>query len=215
MDISSIEKADTAKSRSSVYSLLSTLYIREVTPEILSFLKGNEISAILEGLGMDISSIVKNNPGKELLNELSEEYAALFIVPGGIKPYESVRLKGLLCQEPAWEVEEFYKKCGLIVREDSTLLPDHLGMELLFIGYLAGKEAEAWDNNDDETAAKWLDYENDFFETHINRWVLDFLRDMERLSFHPFYEGLSQLTLRFIESEKIYLNALAKGQHNL
>lgn len=215
MDISSIEKADTAKSRSSVYSLLSTLYLKEVTPEILSFLKGNEISAILEGLGMDISSIVKNNSEEKLLDELSEEFAALFIVPGGIKPYESVGLKGLLCQEPSFEVEEFYKRCGLEVKGESGLLPDHLGMELLFIGYLAGKEAEAWDNNDDETAAKWLDYENDFFETHINRWVLDFLRDMERLSFHPFYEGLSQLTLRFIESEKIYLNALAKGQHNL
>jgi TorA maturation chaperone TorD len=33
-------------------------------------------------------------------------------------------------------------------------------------------------------------------------WAFDFLRDLQRLAFHPFYKGVGSLTMRFLETEK-------------
>jgi TorA maturation chaperone TorD len=112
--------AETAKSRSHVYHLLSMLYLKEITTETLSFLTGRDVKAVLNDLGMDIDRILPDTAHKKLLNDLSEEYAALFIVPGGIPPYESVRLQGLLNQKSTFEVEEFYRMCGLAVRGNAV-----------------------------------------------------------------------------------------------
>ena len=134
------------------------------------------------------------------MNELAEEYAALFIVSGGLPPYESVRLKGLLYQEPSAEVEEFYKKCGLILKEEwKKIFPDHLGLELKFMGYLCDREAE------DSTNNTWQDYQREFFDNHLGRWVFDYLGDLYKCVFHPFYKEMVELTRGFLESEKEYL----------
>jgi len=96
------------------------------------------------------------------LDALAQEYAALFIVPGGIPPYESVRLKGLVCQEPEWKVREVYKRCGLVVKEDLKIFSDHLGMELEFMGYLAKKEAGAWIDKDEKSALELVNMQKEF-----------------------------------------------------
>jgi TorA maturation chaperone TorD len=97
------------------------------------------------------------------------------------------------------------------MREDCRILPDHFGMELDFMGYLAGKEAEARLNDDGEEAAKWLGLEREFFQNHIDLWVFAFLRDVERLAFHPFYKTVGSLTMRFLETEKEHLGIPTGG----
>lgn len=136
------------------------------------------------------------------MNELAEEYAALFIVSGGLSPYESVRLKGLLCQEPSTEVEEFYKRCGLVLKEKwKKTFPDHLGLELEFMGYLCDKEAEA----DGSANNSWFDYQREFFESHLGRWCMEYLHDLQKCSFHPFYREIAKITRQFLESEEYLL----------
>lgn len=138
------------------------------------------------------------------MNELAEEYAALFLVSGGLPPYESVRLKGLLCQEPAIEVERFYERCGLILKDEwKKIFPDHLGLELEFMGYLCDREAEVEDRED----SIWSNYQREFFEKHLGTWVFDYLKDLERCTFHPFYRDIVTLTREFIESEREYLES--------
>lgn len=191
-----------AKSRSSVYRLLSRFYLKEVDLEFLKRLKSKEIIDSLSELGVDFGKILNSKPEEKLLDELAEEYAALFIVPGGIPPYESVRLKGMLCQEPEWKTREFYKRCGLVVKEDLKIFSDHLGMELEFMGYLADKEASAWENKDEKTAAEWASLQKEFFTEHLDKWVFDFLNDVDRCAFHPFYKEAARLTRSFLEIEK-------------
>mgnify|MGYP001558401996 CR=1 FL=1 len=134
--------------------MLSMLYLKEVNPEFLRTLKSKEVFESIKEVGVDFSKILFDKPEEKLLDELAQEYAALFIVPGGIPPYESVRLKGLLCQEPEWKVREFYKRCGLVIKEDCKIFSDHLGMELEFMGYLADKESEAWNSNSEKNVWK-------------------------------------------------------------
>lgn len=149
-----------------------------------------------------LSPDVLNKPDHILLNELAEEYAALFLVSGGLPPYESVRLKGLLSQEPTIEVEEFYKICGLVLKDEwRKIFPDHLGLELEFMGYLCDREAEAR-GSDDNT---WQDYQREFFEKHLGLWVFDYLDDLYKCVFHPFYKEVVDLTREFLQSESEYL----------
>ncbi|MBI5893257.1 MAG: molecular chaperone TorD family protein [Deltaproteobacteria bacterium] len=200
-----------AKGRGSVYRLLSRFYLKEMDLEFLKRLKSQGVIDSLNELGVDFGKVLNSKPEDKLIDELAEEYAALFIVPGGIPPYESVRLKGMLCQEPEWKTREFYKRCGLVVKEDCKTFSDHLGMELEFMGYLADKEASAWENKhvpeglnrgDEKTALEWANLQKEFFGEHLDKWVFDFLNDMDKCAFHQFYKGVARLTRSFLEIEK-------------
>ncbi len=191
-----------SKGRSRVYQFLSRLFLKEVTPELLDVLLKEEIKEELYSLDIDISKILPDIPQDRLLDELAEEYAALFIVPGGIPPYESVRLEGQLYQKSAFEVEGFYKNCGLLIKDSFILFPDHIGMELEFMGYLADKEADALLNSIMDEAEKWLELQKEFFEVHLGKWAFKFLQDMEKCAFHPFYRGIAELTQKFLETER-------------
>jgi anaerobic sulfite reductase subunit A len=200
------DKAGTASARANVYHLLSKVYIKEVSPEFLKALKDEEMLATLSELGVDINKI-SDIEEKELLDALAEEYAALFILPGGLSPHESVRLKGLLCQEPESEVIDFYKRCGLVLKEDTKIFADHLGMELDFMGYLADKETDALKDKDEKEALKWRGLQKEFFDEHINKWVFGYLDDLDKFSRHPFYSEMSKLTRGFLEVERGELEA--------
>ena len=195
-----------AKGRSSLYHLLSLFYIKEASSEFLTQIKSKEIIDSLNGIGVDFGRVLFELPEEKLLDTLAQEYAALFIVPGGIPPYESVRLKDLLNQEPAWKTEEFYKRCGLIIKEGCKTFPDHLGMELEFMAYLSDKESAALKDNNEKAAIEWGNLQKDFFSNHINKWVFGFLDDLDRFAFHPFYKEVARLTKGFLETEKEGLN---------
>jgi TorA maturation chaperone TorD len=177
-------------------------------------MKNEGIAGALAELEPDIGRILDDTEPERLLNDLAEEFAALFIVPGGIPPYESVRLHGMLNQKPSWEVEEFYRRCGLVIKDECRMLPDHLGMELEFMGYLVEKEAEARKRDDKKQAEKWSGFQAEFFQGHIRPWAFDFLRDLQRLAFHPFYRGIADLTMRFLESEQEHLGLPNEGDGN-
>jgi TorA maturation chaperone TorD len=81
-------------------------------------------------------------------------------------------------------------------------------MELEFMGFLADKESDAWLNRDEKEAIRWFDLQREFFGRHISKWVFDFLHDMERYAFHPFYSEVARLTRSFLESEDEYFNQL-------
>jgi len=190
--------------RGNVYLLLSRLYTAEVDGGLLSHLSSEEMSGALASLGLDISSMVPglSDGADKLLEDLAEEYAALFLLPGGDSPYESVRLKGRLCDDPEQKVRGFYRDCGVVLDEDRKLFADHIGVELGFMGHLAGKEAEAWAAGDEEEAVRWLSLQVEFFTLHPGRWANEFLDDMEKIVRHPFYRMLAVLTRRFLETER-------------
>jgi anaerobic sulfite reductase subunit A len=200
-----LEKSMAAKGKSLLYRILASLYLKEATAETLRILSTKEVVETLDGLGVDTGKLctpAEDNEGqKRFLDELVEEYTALFILPGGVSPYESVRLKGLLCQDPEWKVREFYKRFGVVMREGSSIFSDHMGMELDFLSYLADKEAAAWGANDEEGARGWLEGRREFFDEHMSKWVNGFTDELDRCAFHPFYREVSALTRKLMEIE--------------
>ncbi len=194
--------AEAARARANVYHLLSMVFIKEVPAKFLNSLRDNGLRTTLAELGVDTDKMLPDTPDNELLDALAEEYAALFIVPGGIPPYESVRLKGMLCQEPEAKVREFYKRVGLHYKTDSKIFADHLGMELEFMWFVVDKEAQALDNNDEKAALDWRTLEREFFLEHLNVWVFRYLDDLDMCVRHPFYAEMSKLTRGFLELEK-------------
>jgi TorA maturation chaperone TorD len=188
--------------------------LKEVDPGLLAAMKGEEIAEAFEELDPDMRGILNEPDPAKLLNDLAEEYAALFIVPGGISLYESTRIHGMLNQKPSWEVEEFYRRCGLVVRQECSILPDHLGMEFDFMGYLAGKEAAAMRSADEEHAVLWRGMQENFFCSHIDPWAFALLRDLRKLAFHPFYKAVGSLAIQFLETEKEYFGIPRGGEEN-
>lgn len=203
-----------AEARCRVYRLFSSLLMKEVDTGMLASLKDDGIAAALGELAPGIKDTLDSGDPEKQLEDLAEEYAALFIVPGGIPPYESVRLHGMLNQKPSWEVEEFYRSCGLVIKAECRILPDHLGMELEFMAYLAEKEGGARRRGDEKESSKWSGFQEEFFRGHLDPWAFDFLRDLQRLAFHPFYKGAGSLIVHFLETEKEYFGSLNASAAN-
>jgi TorA maturation chaperone TorD len=178
------------------------VYLGELTPELLKALTSEECMAAFEDCGAGLRELVMDKGHDRLLEELAEEYTALFIVPGGIPPYESVRLTGLLNQEPAGEVEAFYRRCGLQLREDCPTLLDHLGMELAFMGHLAAMEGGAREAGDEDAASQWIALQEEFSARHLGRWAFPYLQDLMKYAAHPFYREMARLTIAFLETER-------------
>ena len=195
-----MENADMARGRSLVYKLLSRVFLKEVSSDFLEMLKKKEVRESLKGLQVDLGKILDGKSKDKLIDELATEYTALFLTPGGMSPHESVRFSGLLFQEPASMVAEFYKTCGLVIPEDYKGFPDQLGVELEFMSYLAEKEAEAWQSKN-AAAEKFRYQQKRFLREHLGRWVVDFCKETEEVTFHQFYKEMIGLTRRFMETE--------------
>ncbi len=198
------ERTEVAGARSLVYGLLARVYLEEITSEFLSTLKSEEIATSLLELGMDLSKSLPDDKSKpeDQLESLAEEYAALFLLPGGLSPHESVRIKGLLCQEPEQKARAFYKKCGIDYPTDGKTFADHLGTELEFMAYLSEKEASSLEKGEEEEAGKWQELQKEFFKDHVENWMFQYLDDLDTHAYHPFYKDVAILTRNFLKSEE-------------
>ena len=197
-----------AKGRGRAYRVLSRLFLKEPDSALLDLLLTGETGLLPGGSGAGFEGMVPGTAdGTEaFLEVLAEEYAALFILPGGASPYESVRLKGLLCQEPEWKTREFYKKHGLTLSGEMNVFSDHVALEFDFMGCLAVRESASWDSGDRAGALVWRSVQAEFFREHLGRWVFDFIGEVERLSAHPFYMAAARLSRAMMEFEPGHLS---------
>lgn len=196
-----VEKVEIAEGRARIYHLLARCFLKEVSPDFLKGIRDGEFLKSLKELGVEFDEGFLREDEKEVLEGLASEYAKLFIAPGGIPPYESVWLKGLLLQEPATEALAFYKRSGFTLPEDFKGFPDQVGVELSFMGHLAQAEGRMWKEGKEEEAKAYEELEKEFLKKHLSRWIFKFCEGVERCSLHPFYKEMARLTRGFIESE--------------
>jgi len=119
------------------------------------------------------------------------EYANLFLLPGGVKPYESVYLSDeqLLMQEPWVKVREFYRKCGWQL-QNTSLPEDHASVELSFMAHLLSREGQAEADR--------------FFQEHVVQWIPQLLQDIQNNRHAGFYRSVSGCGRTFLEMEEKY-----------
>lgn len=198
------EKSCLARGRSQTYHLLAAFYLKEASLELLDILRTKEIDEFISALDVTSDTLLPIAPDGDpaFLDELACEYAALFVLPGGVSPYASVHLKGQLCHEPELEVRAFYADSGLVVQDNTGLMSDHIGIELDFMGFLAEMEADSLEAGDDADAHKWRSRQREFFTKHIKTWAFGLMDDLDRYAYHPFYKGAALITRNLLHIEK-------------
>lgn len=195
------DRTEEALARSNTYKLLSIAFIRELTPESIEVFRGGDMAEILRELGEGFGREFYNSDEQELLKELAEEYAALFILPGGINPTESVARSGLYMQAFAGQTLKFYKQCGFILSDDFKGFPDHIGIELEFMSHLSKNEAITYKNGAEDEAKKWSAHQKMFLEEHLSHWAMDLAKNVAAYTQQSFYREIAHLLYEFIVEE--------------
>lgn len=192
-----------AESRCNFYNFLSRLFIEEVSPKFLEQLRGPEFGEIFQSVGITLSSQTLSGESVELLEELAAAYCEMFLLGNvaGLQPFESVQLEARLQGDTTEAVEIFYREYGLEVEEANRTLPDHLGIELSFMGKLARKEAACWEQGDHEGAQEAFEGQRRFLKDHLFRWVPRYSKSLERNASHPIYKDTGALAYALMELE--------------
>lgn len=145
--------------------------------------------------------------------EIAVEYARLFAVPGeqAVHPYESVYcdtlaidtstacspyfepeaqgtgLSGFLHGSSAVAVREAYRRAGFELDAAVHELPDHLAIELEFMGRLLAQ-------GDTRHATV-------FFAEHLGRWIFSCLDDVRQKAAGGFYRAAADALEAFVQHE--------------
>lgn len=200
-----------ARARASFYALLGSLFRDEPTPEVITALRSPPVRGALIDAGMVLADDFFEEDSEILCEELAVAFSALFLVPGGlISPHESVQIPGgsaLLRGPETAAVKAYYAALGFELDAETPVEPDHIGIELEFMGHLCAHEADAWVAKDTVRAVDALHFQNDFLNRHLEKWAFDFLEKVERRAAHPFYGEIARLNVAFLKDEKTRLSA--------
>ena len=118
----------------------------------------------------------------EGLTSLQTEYVRLFInaLPEvTCPPYGSFYLEGLLMGQSTVELNKVYSDYGMLTDE----MPDHIAVELEFLGLLSSLPAD--DAIDDDYI---------FLVNHLRSWTPDFFEQVEKNDESGFYRELTKFT---------------------
>jgi DMSO reductase family type II enzyme chaperone len=99
------------------------------------------------------------------------------------------------------DVAGFYRAFGVDIAS-STERPDHVSVELEFMGYLCLKQAYAIDHSLTEAEEVTSAAQRRFFAEHLGRWAPLFLSRFAARSAQPFYRALAAFARAFLGAEK-------------
>lgn len=210
--------------RSAIYNLLSQSF-RYPTPERFERLQSGDGLADLWGklalvphfqtLAKDWAS--RKDEVQRALEAVRQEdlqagYVGTFDVGAPdppCPPYEGVYLKGVERTGHLIRLGELYKHFGLKLsqEEGQRELADHLCVELQFLHFLAFKEAQAGDEQQEELLQGYLRAQRDFLERHLVGWLPVFQARLEATCPVPVYVLLGELLTRITALDLDYLNA--------
>jgi DMSO reductase family type II enzyme chaperone len=221
--LSLVSEADPI-ARCSVYRLLA-LAFKYPTPEVFAaFQNGDFLSELrdnltrlphLEGL-WDETTDLRTSVQIELAGTSFQDFAVDFTRTFDVgapeppcPPYEGTHRPKLEKTAIMIELSEFYKHFGLKMNpEDGQReLPDHLTAELEFLHFLAYKEAQAREEENEELLQGYLRAQRDFLQRHPAAWVPTFYQKLQASGLMPFYVMLAQIASQLVCSDLEWLNS--------
>ena len=170
--------------RAPIYRLLSRLLIREVDAATWVALREPTIVDFLEVAAPDFGEWIAREPNADRLEELAEEFARLFLVPGGVPLFASAWIEGqpeIVANDLARFAHEILEATGRepVSAEPWGRLPlDHLALWLDLIAGLADESPEL---------ARHLD------EQLTGAWIVALGRSLEGLAASPLYRSVGAL----------------------
>ncbi len=162
--------------RARLYRLFSSLFMKEPAEDVLVQLK--------EMFRMKF---------EDTPEEIAADFAGLFLSPEmHLSPHESLYNYSIDETPKLWgkateEVQANYRAAGLMIDEEASLLPDHVGVELLFMSYLVENGLS--------------EQQKPFMEEHLIRWVPDYCDEVEKHAQTTFYRETAALVKEFLISE--------------
>ena len=208
-----------AGERENTYRFLASLYLKPPSESVIAMIKDRSIlSAITcEESGAEspfyseLAEFVKNaaeRPG--LKDELEAEHAALFVLPSGTLPHEAVYLDSgkRLGGRVTMSVRQFYEMAEMEITDSCIEMPDHIGMELEFMGFLCKLEKEFWEKAALSSLQKCIEFQKTFLDGHLSKWAYQCCEKIIEKSTYGFYKAIARLTLEFMKSEEAYVSDL-------
>jgi TorA maturation chaperone TorD len=148
--------------RAPIYRLVARLLIREVDAATWVALREPAIVDFLEAAAPDFGDWIAREPNAERLEELAEEFARLFLVPGGVPLFASAWIEGQsesVANGLAHFVSEILEATGreTVFAEPWGRLPlDHLALWLDLVAGLADESPELARHLDDQLMGPWI-----------------------------------------------------------
>ena len=198
-------RVETATARSQAYGLLASVFRAEPGSEFIDELRGPRFAGALASLDVDLGRDFEAASAAALREDLGIEFTRLFMGPGEhISPHESIFVEvdgdaGGLYGAITVKVKKFIETTGLVYDDAFTGLPDHVSVELEFMGRLGEFEAEKWINGDDEGARYCLSVQKMFAEEHLLRWIPQFCEQVIARAELPFYREMARITSEFVD----------------
>ncbi|MFQ5998022.1 MAG: molecular chaperone [Candidatus Bathyarchaeia archaeon] len=208
--------AKIASERASVYSVLARLLLRPLSENEIFELSVQlpSTKAILEQLEAEETFLVKMKSGlekaqlvlegnlsrlQEMSNRLSSSYTKLFRglskKHSPLPPYESVYVeKEILWGNCTVDVLHLYNVAGFHVSPDlGNEPPDHIALELAFMGSLCRQESDALRRHEKNETLKISIMELDFLKDHLLSWMPVMRQSIARFDELGFYSGILEL----------------------
>lgn len=136
---------------------------------------------------------------KAQLEELACDYTGIYLTHQcAVSPNESPWLDDdhLECQQPMFEVREWYEHYGMKAKDWRKRPDDHLATQLAFAAHLMrNPEIELVE------LARFLDQ-------HLLKWLPDFAQKVAGRCATPFYAGLSMLTSAYLDELRGMIEAI-------
>jgi TorA maturation chaperone TorD len=193
------------RNRAALYGLLSEIFRRPLRSDQLARLRSPEMLAAMSAAGIAPGEEFINSDTDVLLDQLAIDFTQLFHGPEErISPYECIHRgdgSELMGAEAA-EVCQFMAEVGFSVSPESGELPDHISVELAFMGELAGREASAIEAGDLETSEFAASVQRRFLDAHLGRWAVRFARKVKDRAQTPFYAAMADLLASFCADER-------------
>jgi TorA maturation chaperone TorD len=198
--------AEETMARSNIYGFLATVYCKELTKELLQHIKDPQFLGVLSDQGVQLDDDFLQRPEDELIEDLAIEYTRLFLGPDKhISPHESVHYErddgdwGRLWGRSTVEVKKFIESAGLEYKPEYHGLPDHISVELEFMQEVSRREAQAWEEKDNDGALYCLNMERKFIEEHLVKWIPTFCDKVISEAELSFYREMAKLTKSLVE----------------
>lgn len=199
--------SQTTRARGLCYRFLSACYC---LPED-DFLGSEEFEAFSAALG-ELGSEA-TGAAEDLARAYDEterqalriEYSRLFIGPFKLPapPYGSCYLDDgrQLMGDSTLDVVKRYQEAGVDVESGKGDVPDHIGIELEFMGYLVQLEDESAGDDDTAGLRDTLAKQASFLEKHLCAWVPIFAEKLAEDTDSEFYKSLVAATDTFLAED--------------
>ena len=150
-----------------------------------------------------------------VLEELKGDYHRLFVGPYHLEapPYESCYRGrgGAAMGEAAVEVLRTYRAAGLALHPDVRKPPDHIALELHFLGLLAGEEAALRRRGSPGRLGSCLRRQESFLADHLALWIAPFSERVQEADGSRFYGILAAATAAHVAADLPLVGALLEA----